>query len=64
MATPGHKKKRRSGTKKEPIEPTIDPRFNTAMARSIAVLRAFELDDQFLGNAGIAERTGVPKATV
>lgn len=67
MARPGHTKKRHNQTKKEPIEPTIDPRdprFNIAMARGIAVLRAFELDDQFLGNADIAARTGVPKPTV
>ena len=66
MARPRHRKKR-SRTEKEPIDPNIDPRdprFNIAMARGIAVLRAFELDDQFLGNADIAARTGVPKPTV
>jgi len=67
VARPGHNKKRRSRTREQPIERTVDPsdpRFNTALARGIAVLRAFELDEQFLGNADIAARTGVPKATI
>ena len=48
MARPGHNKKRRSRTREQPIERTIDPsdpRFNTALARGVAVLRAFELDE-------------------
>jgi DNA-binding IclR family transcriptional regulator len=67
VARPGHNKNRRSRTREELIERTVDPRdprFNTALARGIAVLRAFELDQQFLGNADIARRTGVPKATI
>jgi DNA-binding IclR family transcriptional regulator len=35
-----------------------------ALARGVAVLRAFEIDDQFLGNTEISQRTGVPKPTV
>ena len=67
MARPRHSKKRRRRTKEEPLErivDTRDPRFNVALARGVAVLRAFEIDDQFLGNTEIAKRTGVPKPTV
>ncbi len=67
MARPGYTKTRRSRTREQPIERTVDPsdpRFNTALARGVAVLRAFELDEQFLGNADLAARTGVPKATI
>jgi hypothetical protein len=67
VARPGYNEKRRSRAREQPIERTVDPtdpRFNTALARGIAVLRAFELDEQFLGNADIAARTGVPKATI
>jgi DNA-binding IclR family transcriptional regulator len=41
-----------------------DPRFNNILARGLAVLRAFDRQDQLLGNAELAERTGVPKATI
>jgi DNA-binding IclR family transcriptional regulator len=67
LARPGHGKPRRSRAGEEPIERTVDngdPRFNIALARGIGVLRAFEIDDQFLGNTEIAERIGVPKPTV
>lgn len=41
-----------------------DPRFNTALARGLAILRCFQLDEKMLGNVEIAERTGIPKPTV
>lgn len=41
-----------------------DPRFNNALARGLAILRAFHVDQQFLANTDIAERTGIPKPTV
>ncbi len=41
-----------------------DRRFSTALARGLAVLRAFRPGDDGLGNAEIAERTGLPKSTV
>ena len=41
-----------------------DRRFSTALARGLAVLRAFRPSDDGLGNAEIAERTGLPKSTV
>ncbi|MEZ5660676.1 MAG: IclR family transcriptional regulator [Burkholderiaceae bacterium] len=41
-----------------------DPRFNTALARGLAILRAFQLDDRMLSNVEIAQRTGIPKPTV
>jgi DNA-binding IclR family transcriptional regulator len=46
---------------------TIDsdkPSLNSALARGFAILRAFQLGDQHLGNAELAERVGLPKATV
>ncbi|MBP0482125.1 IclR family transcriptional regulator [Sagittula salina] len=41
-----------------------DPRFATTLARGLTVLRAFRASDDGLGNAEIAERTGLPKSTV
>jgi DNA-binding IclR family transcriptional regulator len=41
-----------------------DPRFNNALARGLAILQAFQLDDKLLSNLEIAERTGIPKSTV
>ena len=41
-----------------------DYRFNTALARGLSVLRAFSPDNRPIGNAEIAARVGLPKATV
>lgn len=41
-----------------------DRRFVTALARGLAILRAFESSSDLLGNGDIARRTGLPKATV
>lgn len=41
-----------------------DPRFNNAVARGLAILRTFQFDQTLLGNADIAEMTGLPKPTV
>jgi len=38
--------------------------FNRAAARALDILTVFNAGDQFLGNAEIAERTGIPKSTV
>ncbi|MBJ3764175.1 IclR family transcriptional regulator [Maribius pontilimi] len=43
---------------------TEDRRFATTLARGLSVLRAFRPSDDGLGNAEIAERTGLPKSTV
>ena len=43
---------------------TPDRRFATTLARGLSVLRAFRPTDGGLGNAEIAERTGLPKSTV
>ncbi|WP_375261218.1 IclR family transcriptional regulator [Palleronia sp.] len=43
---------------------TADRRFATTLARGLSVLRAFRPADDGLGNAEIAERTGLPKSTV
>ena len=67
MARPRHSKKKPSRTRGDLLERTVDarsPHFNMALARGVAVLRAFEIDDQFLGNTEISQRTGVPKPTV
>jgi DNA-binding IclR family transcriptional regulator len=44
--------------------PEADRRFATTLARGLSVLRAFRPSDDGLGNAEIAERTGLPKSTV
>ena len=41
-----------------------DPRFNNALARGLAILRAFHLDRQRLGNLDLARITGLAKPTV
>jgi DNA-binding IclR family transcriptional regulator len=41
-----------------------EPQVITALARGLSVLRCFRQGDRFLGNQEIAERTGLPKATV
>lgn len=41
-----------------------DPRFNNALARGLAILRAYQVDLRLLGNLEIAEITGLPKSTV
>lgn len=41
-----------------------DRRFATTLARGLSVLRAFRTSDDGLGNAEIAQRTGLPKSTV
>jgi len=41
-----------------------DSRVVTALARGLSVLRCFRKGDRFLGNQEIAERSGLPKATV
>lgn len=41
-----------------------DPRFNNALARGLAILRAFQLDQTLLGNVELAEATGLPKSTI
>lgn len=41
-----------------------DRQVVTALARGLSVLRCFRQGDRFLGNQEIAERAGLPKATV
>lgn len=41
-----------------------DRKFVTALARGLDVLSCFHAGDRFLGNSQIAERTGLPKATI
>jgi len=44
--------------------PGRDRRFATTLARGLSVLRAFRADDDGLGNAELAARTGLPRSTV
>jgi DNA-binding IclR family transcriptional regulator len=41
-----------------------DPRFNTALARGLDILRSFREGDHYLGNVELSERTGIPNSTV
>jgi DNA-binding IclR family transcriptional regulator len=41
-----------------------DPRFNNALARGLAILRSFQLDQTLLGNVELAEATKLPKSTI
>ncbi len=41
-----------------------DPRFVTALARGLSVLRAFKRGDRMLGNLELAQRTGLAKSTI
>jgi DNA-binding IclR family transcriptional regulator len=41
-----------------------DPRFNNALARGLAILRTFQLDEQLLGNVELAQMTRLPKSTI
>ncbi|MFX4601082.1 helix-turn-helix domain-containing protein, partial [Acinetobacter baumannii] len=41
-----------------------DPRFVTALARGLELLRAFRRNESMLGNLELAQRTGLPKPTV
>ena len=40
------------------------PQYVSAIGRGAAILRCFEYGDRYLGNRDIAQRTGLPKATV
>lgn len=41
-----------------------DRKFVVALARGLEILRTFRINDGFLGNQEIAERTGLPRPTV
>lgn len=41
-----------------------DPRFNNALARGLAILRAFQVDRRLLGNLELAQITGLTRPTV
>jgi hypothetical protein len=48
----------------EPAEEKSDRQFVTSLARGLEVLRAFNPENGSLGNQELAQRTGLPKATV
>jgi len=52
------------GTRSKAEAPEEKPNLSSALARGFAILRAFQLGDQHLGNAELADRVGLPKATV
>ncbi len=67
MGRPSSQDKRSVPDYSEGIELRIDdedPRFNAALARGLAILRCFQIDQEFLSNAEIASRTGIPRPTV
>lgn len=41
-----------------------DPRFNTALARGLAILRSFHMERSVMGNQELADITRLPKSTV
>ncbi|MFC7555414.1 IclR family transcriptional regulator [Pseudoroseomonas wenyumeiae] len=47
-----------------PEEDEEDRQFIQVLARAMDILRAFTAEDSVLGNQELAERTGLPKATV
>ena len=47
-----------------PQETEKDRRFVTALARGLEILECFKFEDRYFGNSEIAQRTGLPKATV
>lgn len=67
MGRPRHHVKRNvpdyaEGTQVKTEDP--DERFNNALARGLAVLRAFQLDRPLLGNLELAQITGLARPTV
>lgn len=48
----------------DPDGPDKDRNFVTALARGLDLLRCFTPNERLLGNQELAERTGLPKATV
>ncbi len=56
--------KRGSHTLPSFSEKAGDRQFATTLARGLEVLRCFTADDPLLGNKDLAERTGLPKATI
>ncbi|NSX13728.1 helix-turn-helix domain-containing protein [Cupriavidus taiwanensis] len=46
------------------MDPAADPRFITALARGLALLRSFRPTDRWLAHQELARRTGLPSATV
>ncbi|CUH63071.1 Pca regulon regulatory protein [Thalassovita gelatinovora] len=46
------------------LDDPSDPKFVTALARGLALLRAFRDDEVYLSNQSFATRTGLPKTTV
>lgn len=46
------------------VPPSKDRRFASSLARGLSVLRAFRANDNGLGNAELARRTGIPKSSI
>lgn len=47
-----------------PSSPDKDRNFVTALARGLELLRAFDAGEEYLGNAELSSRTGIPRPTV
>ncbi|MCG6656955.1 IclR family transcriptional regulator [Halomonas campisalis] len=48
----------------EPEQASKDRNFVTALARGLELLRAFGAGEEYLGNADLSSRTGIPRPTV
>lgn len=48
----------------EPEQAVKDRNFVTALARGLELLRAFGAGEEYLGNADLSNRTGIPRPTV
>jgi DNA-binding IclR family transcriptional regulator len=46
------------------VDPSLDRRFVTALARGLELLRCFKPQDRWLAHAELARRSGLPQATV
>ncbi|WP_144156277.1 IclR family transcriptional regulator [Paraburkholderia sp. BCC1885] len=51
-------------TESEAADEELEAGTSTALARGLAVLRAFRQGEVYLGNAELAERTGIPNSTI
>jgi hypothetical protein len=61
----GETRSRRRSQRRDAQLEGSDPHIATTLARGLRLPRAFRSDDEhYLGNKELAERTGLPKATV
>ncbi|CAM4136300.1 IclR family transcriptional regulator [Vreelandella rituensis] len=56
--------KRLDTANNESVLPEKDRNFVTALARGLELLRAFGTGEEYLGNAELSKRTGIPRPTI